>query len=182
MADSIKIAGSVDMAGSIKTPDSILHTVEVSIAESINVEDDEVPPPSLLKKWVTTTSKVSLSALPIMVSLRITDEEEIQQLNYQFRQKNQPTNVLSFPLQKIDEAVMADMNYLILGDIVLCATVIKQQAKDQGKTTLSHWAHMVIHGMLHLQGYDHIQADQAEQMEQLEISLLNKLGYINPYQ
>ncbi len=178
--------------------DPIPLTVEISLSESVSVEDDDVPEPKLFEQWATIAYQSAINTAPSIqlhsrynpadetlsasVSIRVTDVEEIQQLNYQFRDKNQPTNVLSFPLQLMDETIIGEMNTIPLGDIVLCATVIKQEAQTQGKSIESHWAHMVIHGMLHLQGFDHIELAQAEAMEQIEITLLNQLGFANPYQ
>ncbi len=179
-------------------PDLIPLTVEISLSESINAGDDDVPEPQQFEQWATIAYRSAVNTaqsvqrhyrhnhtdetLSANVSLRVTDAREIQQLNRQFRDKNQPTNVLSFPLPLMDETVKAEMNTIPLGDIVLCATVIKQEAQTQGKSIESHWAHMVIHGMLHLQGFDHIERVQAEAMEQIEITLLNQLGFANPYQ
>jgi len=107
----------------------------------------------------------------------VTTAYDIQQLNKQYRDKNKPTNVLSFPMQSPEEA---DIN--LFGDIVLCASVINNEAVQQSKSVNAHWAHMVVHGMLHLQGYDHVKNDEAEKMEQLEISILKQLDFTNPYQ
>jgi len=162
-------------------------TVEVSISEMLNTDDEDIPESGTLKKWAVMAYRpacrknADAMMLPASVSIRITDSEEIQQLNDQFRDKNTPTNVLSFPMHQVDELALAAMPFYLLGDIALCASVIRQEAETQGKPLASHWAHMVIHGMLHLQGYDHIKTGQAQQMEKLEVSLLNQLGYANPY-
>ncbi|MGH1485197.1 MAG: rRNA maturation RNase YbeY [Cellvibrionaceae bacterium] len=110
------------------------------------------------------------------VSIRIVEAEESQQLNHQYRNKNKPTNVLSFPAE-FPEGV--DIPFL--GDLVICADIVEQEAKDQHKEPLAHWAHMVIHGTLHLLGYDHINDKEAEVMEDLETQLLKMLGYPCPY-
>lgn len=110
------------------------------------------------------------------ITLRIVDAPEGQALNRQFRNKDYPTNVLSFPYDDIPGAPP-----LFMGDLVLCAPVIRQEALDQGKMQNAHWAHMVIHGCLHLLGYDHIDPQPAQIMETLEIALLNRLGFPNPY-
>ena len=111
------------------------------------------------------------------ISIRIVDTEEIQALNQQYRNKNKPTNVLSFPAD-LPEGV----NIPLLGDIVICADVVEEEATRQGKTNHNHWAHMIIHGTLHLLGYDHMSGDDAEKMESLEITLLQKLGIDSPYE
>ena len=148
-------------------------SVEVSISENIPPGENDVPEPALLQDWATAAY---LNSVPAIVSMLVTDIDEMQQLNKQYRDKDKPTNVLSFPMQSPVEA-----GVFLLGDIALCAPVIKQEARQQSKSEMSHWAHMVVHGMLHLQGYDHIKNDEAEEMEQLEIKILNQLGFSNPY-
>lgn len=113
----------------------------------------------------------------ISVSLRVVDEVESQQLNADYRDKNYPTNVLSFPMEMPDGITLP-----ILGDLAICAAVVDKEAQEQGKTLEAHWAHMVIHGMLHLQGFDHIDDAEAEEMEALEREILAELGYSDPYQ
>src|SRR5690606_500913 len=110
------------------------------------------------------------------LSIRIVDRDEIQALNAQYRHKNTPTNVLSFPCE-LPPAV----DVPLLGDIVICAQVVQEEAAAQHKAELSHWAHMVVHGTLHLLGYDHMDDAEANEMESLEIEILNTLGFANPY-
>lgn len=110
------------------------------------------------------------------LTIRLVDSNESQQLNSQYRGKDKPTNVLSFPFQ-----CPPGLTLPLLGDLVICSQVVAEEASQQGKTAEAHWAHMVIHGCLHLLGFDHIKEDEAEQMEQLEIALLAKLGFPNPY-
>lgn len=110
------------------------------------------------------------------LGIRIVDEAESQDLNREYRAKDQPTNVLSFPMELPDELELP-----MLGDLVICAPVVAREAQQQGKSLESHWAHMVIHGVLHLQGYDHLVDEEAEAMEALEIQLLKQLGFPNPY-
>lgn len=115
------------------------------------------------------------------VVLRVVDNEESQTLNRQYRAKDYPTNVLSFPYDPPPVPLEADeVDYL--GDLIMCAPVVLREAQEQGKTLSQHWAHLLIHGLLHLQGYDHITDTEAEEMEGLEIQLLAKLGFPNPYQ
>ena len=114
-----------------------------------------------LKNWPTDTE----------LTLRLVNEEEIQTLNKSFRKKNTPTNVLSFPMEEPD----------YLGDIALCEKVITREAKEQKKKIIAHWAHMVIHSVLHLQGYDHMKTKDAQKMEALEIALLDQLKFPSPY-
>ncbi|MEE2022778.1 rRNA maturation RNase YbeY [Alkalimonas mucilaginosa] len=110
------------------------------------------------------------------LTIRLVDSHESQQLNLQYRGKDKPTNVLSFPFQ-----CPPGLSLPLLGDLVICSQVVAEEASLQGKTLQAHWAHMVIHGCLHLVGFDHIKEDEAEQMEQLEIALLAELGFTNPY-
>ena len=111
------------------------------------------------------------------LSVRIVGNEESQTLNAQYRQKDKPTNVLSFPAD-LPEGV----DIPLLGDLVICAPVVEVEAQQQGKTSQAHWAHMVVHGTLHLQGYDHIDDAEAEAMEALETQILCKMGYPAPYE
>jgi len=111
-----------------------------------------------------------------IVALRIVDEEEMSKLNSQYRQKAGPTNVLSFPADLHEE-----IDIPFIGDVVVCAPVVIKESVDQGKSEISHWAHMTVHGILHLQGYDHINETDAEQMESIEIRVMNELGFENPY-
>jgi len=110
------------------------------------------------------------------VVIRLVDADESRQLNSDYRGVDKPTNVLSFPFEA--PAEIADE---FLGDIIICAPVVEQQARQQNKPLKSHWAHMVTHGMLHLQGYDHQNDQQAEQMERLESEILATLGLPDPY-
>ena len=146
--------------------------VEISISENIQAGDD-VPEQELLQRWAIAAY---LSDIPAVVSMLLTDIDEMQQLNKQYRDKDQPTNVLSFPMQ-----LPVETDVILLGDIALCVPVIKQEAEQQSRSEMSHWAHMVVHGMLHLQGYDHVNSDEAEEMEQLEIKILRQLGFADPY-
>ncbi|OCG21527.1 rRNA maturation RNase YbeY [Gilliamella sp. App2-1] len=111
------------------------------------------------------------------LTIRIVDEQESQQLNNTYRHKDKPTNVLSFPFEspiKIDVP--------LLGDLIICKQVVAAEAKQQHKSLTSHWAHMIVHGCLHLLGYDHILDDEAEEMENIEIEIMQQLGFEDPYQ
>jgi probable rRNA maturation factor len=149
-------------------------TVEITVSEKIESADDEVPEPASLQSWAASAYLIEA---PAVASVLVTTADEMQQLNKQFRDKDKPTNVLSFPMQTPEEVDIS-----LLGDIILCASVINNEAAQQTKPTESHWAHMVVHGMLHLQGYDHVENDEAEKMELMEITILNKLGFTNPYE
>ena len=110
------------------------------------------------------------------ITIRIVEQEESQALNSEYRQKDKPTNVLSFPSDLPD---FIEEPYL--GDLIVCADVVAYEASDQKKSDEAHWAHMVIHGTLHLLGYDHTNDDDAEIMESHEKELLKELGYDDPY-
>lgn len=110
------------------------------------------------------------------VTVRIVDSEESQQLNRDYRRKDKPTNVLSFPFE-MPPGIELDL----LGDLVICRQVVEQEADEQQKPLMAHWAHMVVHGSLHLLGYDHIDDDEAEEMESLETEILQKMGFEDPY-
>ncbi|MEZ9231860.1 rRNA maturation RNase YbeY [Vibrio amylolyticus] len=110
------------------------------------------------------------------VTVRIVDIEESHQLNLQYRGKDKPTNVLSFPFEA-PPGVELDL----LGDLIICRQVVEQEAKEQDKPVMAHWAHMVVHGSLHLLGYDHIEDDEAEEMESLETEFLMSMGFQDPY-
>jgi len=111
------------------------------------------------------------------LTIRIVGTGESAELNQAYRHKSGPTNVLSFPFEPIP-----GIDLPLLGDLVICAPVVLKEASEQEKSTESHWAHMVVHGSLHLLGYDHIEATEAESMESLEIVILTALGYDNPYE
>jgi probable rRNA maturation factor len=121
------------------------------------------------------------------ITVRIVDDAEIQQLNQQYRGKDNTTNVLSFPFE-MPELVLPGGAHIdesmsnFLGDIVICAQVVKLESEQQNKLLGHHWAHMLIHGTLHLLGYDHIEDQEAEEMEGIEIAILQKLAIDDPYQ
>ena len=115
------------------------------------------------------------------VVVRIVGEAESQELNRAYRGKDYPTNVLSFPYDAPPIPLEEDETEY-LGDLVICLPVMEREAVEQGKTATQHWAHLLIHGLLHLQGYDHITDDEAEEMEALETQILASLGFPDPYQ
>ena len=134
----------------------------------------DVPDVQSLQNWVDASLQRDYDQLE--QSIRIVDESESQQLNRDYRGIDKPTNVLSFVAEQNDF-----LDYQYLGDLVICAPVVRREAREQGKSAISHWAHMVVHGMLHLQGYDHVNQQDAEKMESLEIEILATLGHTNPY-
>jgi len=136
----------------------------------------ELPSLELFQRW----ADIALTAVTdqeFELTIRLVNIDESQQLNSQYRQKNKPTNVLSFPFEVPDGI---ELN--LLGDLVVCVQVVQQEAKEQNKRLFDHWAHLIIHGCLHLLGYDHINDADAEEMEALEIKLLAELSINNPYE
>ncbi len=129
-----------------------------------------------IQRWVTKALEYRLETAELCI--RIVDEDESQELNNLYRHKPYPTNVLSFPSALPEEVKLEKP---LLGDLVICAPIIEKEAAEQHKTLEAHWAHMVIHGILHLLGYDHIVDEEAEIMETIEIALLHSLGFANPY-
>lgn len=123
--------------------------------------------------WVRTALR---GRAPAELAIRIVDREESRRLNRQYRGKDAPTNVLSFPAE-----LPKDIGLNLLGDILICAPQVAEEALAQGKAEQAHWAHLTIHGVLHLLGYDHHLAAEAEVMEGIEIALLASLGIPNPY-
>ncbi len=137
---------------------------------------DKLPPIELFQQWVDTVL-TAVTKQEFELTIRLVNIDESQQLNKQYRQKDKPTNVLSFPFEVPDGI---DLN--LLGDLVICAHVVEQEANAQNKALFDHWAHMVIHGCLHLLGYDHINDTDANEMESLEIEILAKQSIRNPYE
>jgi probable rRNA maturation factor len=138
-----------------------------------NTDSKSLPDQSRFEHW-SGAAYLGKSAAGVCIVL--VDEDESRALNSQYRGKENATNVLSFPMQ-LPEYVTERA----LGDVVICAPVVAREAEEQGKPVLAHWAHMVVHGMLHLQGYDHEAESEAAAMEALEVRILRELGFDNPY-
>jgi len=136
----------------------------------------ELPSTELFQQWVDA-ALTAVTEQEFELTIRLVNIDESQQLNKQYRQKDKPTNVLSFPFE-----VPSGIELNLLGDLVICAQVVEQEAKAQNKALFDHWAHMVVHGCLHLLGYDHINDTDANEMETLEIKILAKLSIDNPYE
>ncbi len=137
-------------------------------------DNDEHPPPAQIEQWVGITLKNRRERAEL--AIRIVSETEITQLNTQYRNKTGTTNVLSFPAD-----LHPSLDIPLLGDLVICASVVEREADEQHKLLRAHWAHMIVHGTLHLLGYDHIEDHDADIMESLEIDILNQLNFPNPY-
>lgn len=152
-------------------------TVDIQYA----CEDAGVPDEQEIRNWVELAAEQSqcLPAQPVEFAVRIVGEAEIQTLNQLYRNKDAATNVLSFPAGAID-GLPPDAERQ-MGDIVICASVVRDEALRQGKGLADHWAHMLVHGTLHLLGFDHTQDSEAERMESLEIAILASRGIANPY-
>lgn len=135
-----------------------------------------VPSIDLFQQWVNT-ALTAVTKEAFEITIRLVNIEESQQLNKQYRHKDKPTNVLSFGFE-VPEGI--DLN--LLGDLVICSQVVEQEAKAQNKPLFDHWAHIVIHGCLHLLGYDHINDTDANEMERLEVKILAMLSISNPYE
>ncbi|GAB1440001.1 rRNA maturation RNase YbeY [Providencia sp.] len=133
-----------------------------------------LPSEALFERWLAAV--LPKFQAQSEVTIRIVDEAESHHLNLTYRGKDKPTNVLSFPFEAPPEIELP-----LLGDLIICRQVVEQEAAEQQKTAEEHWAHMVIHGCLHLLGYDHIEDDEAEEMEGLETEILAELGYDDPY-
>ena len=132
-----------------------------------------VPDAHEFRRWVEAALERDFAELE--QTIRIVDAAESRRLNAAYRGKAAPTNVLAFPG---DDALL---DYACLGDLVLCAPLVATEAAEQGKAVDAHWAHLVVHGMLHLQGHDHDDAAAAARMEAREAQILDTLGYTNPY-
>ena len=131
--------------------------------------------PESARDWFQS-SLARLSQPACECCIRFVEKHEMQDLNFRFRQQDKVTNVLAFPEDSVDET-----GRILLGDIVICPAVLVDEANIQEKDMLQHYAHLVIHGILHLKGFDHIAEDEAKEMELLEVMLLGALGIKNPY-
>ena len=134
-----------------------------------------------IKKVVETTLRFIGTQSDCEMGIACVDNAESHKLNLEYRHKDKPTNVLSFPSDLPDEMAQI-LDTFPIGDLVICIPVVLQEANEQQKTPIEHFTHMLVHGTLHLMGYDHETSEEdAEEMEALEIEILNKLGFENPY-
>ena len=137
-------------------------------------QESGLPTAEQIEQWATAA--VQPQSDEVEMTVRIVDEAESHELNLNYRGKDRPTNVLSFPFECPDEVELP-----LLGDLVICRQVVEREAQEQDKPLMAHWAHMVVHGSLHLLGYDHIEDDEAEEMESLETQIMTELGFADPY-
>lgn len=134
-----------------------------------------------LTEWVRAALAEEKITAAIALTVRFVDDEEGKSLNHQYRHKKYATNVLSFPYDA-DDLPEAIMNERYLGDLAVCAPVLVREAAEQGKSLTAHSAHLVIHGVLHLLGFDHETDEDAQRMEALEIRAMHRLNMGNPYE
>jgi probable rRNA maturation factor len=149
----------------------ISHRPQLSVTVQYAASGDDLPARPLLRRWVQAALGADTAGMTVV--LRFVEEAESRALNRRHRRKDRPTNVLSF--------VYDDEHGAPRGDIVLCAPVLRRETVQQGKPFAAHCAHLVVHGMLHLQGYGHERAAEAARMEAHEIAILAGLGFGNPY-
>ena len=148
-----------------------MNYLELQIA----TEFADYPTEQQFQAWVDTV--LTDQGVDSEIVIRLVDDAESAALNQQYRHKSGPTNILSFPFEAPE-----GMDMDLLGDLVICTPLIAEEARQQNKPLLNHWAHITIHGVLHLLGYDHVEDAEAEEMETLEINLLQQLNIANPYQ
>lgn len=141
-----------------------------------NSQSKTIPSIEKCEAWITAVLN-NQQIDEAEVSIYIVDEDESQELNSQYRGKEKPTNILSFPAD-----IPEEVGVPLLGDLVICAPVIEREALEQHKSVDAHWAHILVHGSLHLLGYDHIEDDEAELMEALETNIITGLGFSAPYE
>lgn len=147
----------------------------MNINLDVQREVDALPKNEDLLKWISETLSVEQHG-DTELTVRFVDQEESAELNQQYRHKKGPTNILSFPFES-----PAEVKLDLLGDLVICVDVVSREAIEQKKDELAHWAHMIVHGTLHLLGYDHLTDVEEKIMEEKEINILLKLGYADPY-
>lgn len=138
---------------------------------------ESYPSLELMTKWATVALNTGGRNKDSEITIRMVNSEEIHQLNSTYRHVDRPTNILSFPFE-LPEGVE---DLPLLGDLVVCKEVLERECKEQNKTLEEHFAHLIVHGCLHLIGYDHIEEEDAKEMEPLEIKAMEELGYDNPY-
>lgn len=152
--------------------------VRLDVAVSYGLPRRGVPAAASFRKWVAAALAGRIREADL--AIRIVDEKEGRALNRHYRGKDYATNVLSFPAE-LPEGLPPGVRLPLLGDIVLCAPVVAREAREQGKPLNAHYAHLTVHGVLHLLGWDHEDPREAEAMEQLEREILAGLGIDDPY-
>lgn len=150
--------------------DKIILDLQIATSDS-----NDIPSQDKIQQWLTFILPQFVNEAEL--TIRIVDEQESQYLNNLYRHKDKPTNVLSFPFES-----PVEMETPLLGDLVICKQIVQKEAQEQNKSLESHWAHMIVHGCLHLLGYDHIDDNEAQEMESIEIDIMADLGFANPYE
>jgi probable rRNA maturation factor len=151
--------------------------LELQLDVQLAVEkENDLPTEDQLIQWATTALLKRTEHEEPQLTIRFVDEAESQELNHEYRGKDKPTNVLSFPFE-----APAHVPIPLLGDLIVCKQVVEREAIEQEKTLTAHWAHMIVHGCLHLLGYDHIEDEEAEEMEGIERVVMAELGFEDPY-
>jgi probable rRNA maturation factor len=148
----------------------------MSVTLDVQYEVEAGPDEDDIRRWIEAVLAAEAKTAEVELTVRIVDEAEMAELNARYRHKTGPTNILSFPFE-----APPGVELNLLGDLVIAAPVVQREAREQGKTETAHWAHMVVHGTLHLLGYDHLKPAEAEDMEAREINILHELGFSNPY-
>lgn len=155
--------------------------IHLDVQNATQAPNEALPEREACLEWVGAALLEDWAGGETELTIRFVDEDESQALNRDYRGKDKPTNVLSFPYENPPGLVDLGEELPYLGDLVICYQVVEREAQEQVKSLQAHWAHMVVHGCLHLQGMDHIEDDEAEEMEALEIEILKGLGFDSPY-
>jgi probable rRNA maturation factor len=159
----------------------VISRGETSVDVQLACDDPDTPDAEKIREWVVSAiAAADVTAKDrFEVSVRVVDVDEMQALNCEYRDKDEPTNVLSFPAGEITG--LPDDEGAVLGDVVICAAVVRDEAVEQGKVLADHWGHMLVHGTLHLLGHDHMTDVEAAEMERLEVRILTSKGVADPY-
>ena len=159
-----------------RQPAAAAQPMAVQIAVSYAVPRAGLPSPASFRRWVAAALAGARRRKPAELAIRVVDSAEGQALNRDYRGKDYATNVLSFPAE-----LPPGVNLPLIGDLAICAPVVAREAAEQGKHPRDHWAHLTVHGTLHLLGYDHLEDAEADAMEALETRILAGLGIADPY-
>jgi probable rRNA maturation factor len=154
--------------------------MNISVDLQVACQVDSIPRETDVQTWLEDTYQAGKpdAGRQSDVSVRVVGEDESRKLNKQYRQQDKPTNVLAFPASLVG---LPDDEHDLLGDLVICGPLVEQEAAEQGKSAAGHWGHLLVHGMLHLLGYDHETSGQAAEMESMEKRILANRGVEDPY-